>query len=691
MTSPLALLPTRDEAVFSLKCFGSATLALYLAYAMGLPRPFWAMMTAYIVAQPWSGAVRSRAFYRLCGTFAGSAATIFLIPRLSHSPELTVLAMAGWVGLCLYVSLLDRTPRSYLFMLAGYTAALVGFPSVSDPFTVFDVGLARVEEISLGIVCAALVHSLVLPRGIAPAVMDRLDAIIRDAGAWITDTLAARAPADRDKARRTFASDLTQLRVMSMHVPYDTGNIRWTSRALHRMQDSLAALTPVVSAVEDRLAALRADGTPLPAPVAALLADIETWVAQGTHADPERAIALRARLRQQMPDVDSRSAWRDLLLTSLLARLHNLVDGYADSLRLRRRIQAGLEGLPTRHTRRGPGANQGLHRDHGLALLSGMAAVIAIVACCVFWIGTAWTNGATAATMAAIFSSFFAAQDNPTPSIMGFLRYTLYSVPLSALYLLGILPALHSFEMLALALFPTLFVLGVLIARPQHFGKAMPLLFGVLGSLALQDTNTSDLVSYLDITMAQVAGVGLAALVASLTRTVSADWAARRLQGANWRELSTLAAAADAPTGHGYALRMLDRVGLLLPRLAFTVRPDDAMPDDALRDLRIGREIVTLQRARRQLPMTRAALAPVLVTLARHFGDRSSARSLARHPRLLPDIDRALAAVGASTGSIPGRLRAAVALVGIRRGLYPDAPAYRHGQGPESASLETTP
>ena len=45
-----------------------------------------------------------------------------------------------------------------------------------------------------------------------------------------------------------------------------------------------------------------------------------------------------------------------------------------------------------------------LHRDHGMALLSAAAAGLAIAACCAFWIGTAWSNGATAALMAAIFS-----------------------------------------------------------------------------------------------------------------------------------------------------------------------------------------------------------------------------------------------------------------------------------------------
>jgi multidrug resistance efflux pump len=49
-------------------------------------------------------------------------------------------------------------------MLAGYTAALIGFPAVDAPGTVFDVALARVEEITLGIVCATVIHSVVLPQ-----------------------------------------------------------------------------------------------------------------------------------------------------------------------------------------------------------------------------------------------------------------------------------------------------------------------------------------------------------------------------------------------------------------------------------------------------------------------------------------------------------------------------------------------
>ncbi len=48
-----------------------------------------------------------------------------------------------------------------------------------------------------------------------------------------------------------------------------------------------------------------------------------------------------------------------------------------------------------------------------------------------------------------------------------------YAGTISALCLLGIMPAVHSFEMLALSLFPVAFVTGIFLARPTTASKAM--------------------------------------------------------------------------------------------------------------------------------------------------------------------------------------------------------------------------
>ena len=674
-------LPNVRETIFSLKSYLSAIMALYLAYSIGLPRPFWAMTTAYVVAQPWSGAVRSKALYRLVGTFVGSAATVYMVPRLSNSPVIMTAAMVLWVGGCLYMSVLDRTPRSYLFMLAGYTAAMIGFPSVTDPSLVFDTALARVEEISLGIVCATLIHSIVLPRGLAPALTLQLDKAVRDARNWMHDTLSGKTAEQRDRDRRVLANDITQLRLLSTHVPFDTSNLRWTSGAVRAMQDQISALTPAVSAVEDRLRALQANDQPLPEPVSTLLADISEWINAGAQASHETAVQLRAAVTRQTPAIDSRSTWRDALLASLMTRLRELIDTYDECLALRREIHAGLQGAPLRAPLRAQrphrDPNAALHRDHGMALLSALAAGVAISVCCAFWIGTSWSNGATAALMAAIFSCFFASQDNPVPGIMQFLTYTVYSIPLSALYLLGIMPAIHSFEMLALAMLPTAFVLGIFIARPASAGKAMAMLFGFLGTMALQDTNTADVVSFIDTQVAQCMGVATAAIIAAIFRTVSADWSARRIQAANWKELATLACSPRAPSRHTYTARMLDRIGLLQPRLALAQRPDDLVAADALKDLRVGRDITELQRARRHLPMAEPTLQPVLDSLAQFFRARSAWRVGDKTPAFLAQIDRALASVAATPPGLAARERAVVALVGIRRAFFPDAPDYQ--------------
>lgn len=674
-------LPNVRETIFSLKSYLSAIMALYLAYSIGLPRPFWAMTTAYVVAQPWSGAVRSKALYRLVGTFVGSAATVYMVPRLSNSPVVMTAAMVMWVGACLYMSVLDRTPRSYLFMLAGYTAAMIGFPSVSDPSLVFDTALARVEEISLGIVCATLVHSIVLPRGLAPALTLQLDKAVRDARNWMHDTLSGKAAEQRDRDRRVLANDITQLRLLSTHVPFDTSNLRWTSGAVRAMQDQISALTPAVSAVEDRLRALQANDQPLPDTVSALLHDISEWINAGAQASHDTAVQLRAAVAHATPAIDSHSTWRDALLASLMTRLRELIDTYDECLALRREIHAGLKGAPRRgavhHARPSRDPNAALHRDHGMALLSALAAGVAISVCCAFWIGTAWSNGATAALMAAIFSCFFASQDNPVPGIMQFLTYTVYSIPLSALYLLGIMPAIHSFEMLALAMLPTAFVLGIFIARPASAGKAMAMLFGFLGTMALQDTNTADIVSFIDTQVAQCMGVATAAIIAAIFRTVSADWSARRIQAANWKELATLASSPRAPSRHTYTARMLDRIGLLQPRLALAQRPDDLVAADALKDLRVGRDITELQRARRRLPMAEPTIQRVLDSLAQFFRARSAWRVGDKTPEFLAQIDRALSSVAATPAGAAARDRAVVALVGIRRAFFPDAPDYQ--------------
>src|SRR5208283_4097881 len=125
--------------LFSIKTFAAGMLALSIGFWIDLPKPYWALAAVYIASQPLSGATRSKAVFRAIGTLLGSGAAVALVPNLVNAPPLLVAAISLWSGLCLYLSLLDRTPRGYVFMLAGYTTAIVGFPAVDAPDTIFDL------------------------------------------------------------------------------------------------------------------------------------------------------------------------------------------------------------------------------------------------------------------------------------------------------------------------------------------------------------------------------------------------------------------------------------------------------------------------------------------------------------------------------------------------------------------------
>jgi uncharacterized membrane protein YccC len=130
--------------------------------------------------------------------------------------ERSAAAVILWVALCLYASVLDRTPRAYALVdssnrgraVAGFTPALVGFPTVLDPDSVFDIAIARMEEIALGTLSAALVHSLIFPRSVLSALLAKQTALIADTRWWISDGLAQAPTPAIEREQRRIAADV---------------------------------------------------------------------------------------------------------------------------------------------------------------------------------------------------------------------------------------------------------------------------------------------------------------------------------------------------------------------------------------------------------------------------------------------------------------------------------------------------
>ncbi len=664
--------PRAGYAVFSLNSFVAAMIALWIAFSIGLPRPFWAMLTVYITAQPLTGALRSKAVYRVIGTVGGGAAAVLIVPTFVNSPLLMALVMAAWTGFCLYLSLLDRTPRAYVFMLAGYTTAIIGFPSVAAPGAIFDTALARVEEITLGILCATVVHTVVFPSGVGRVLNGRIAGFLRDAERWIGDALINRRPAADREDRRRLASDVTELHVTSSHLPFDTSHLPMRIRTVRALENRLAYLLPLISALEDRLAELGAQDQAL----TALLSETTAWAETPADARAD-AEALRARCRALTPDIGGRADWPTLLRINILIRLEELIQALQDSRELARfvagdaavasdRVRA-LLALPQRRR---------LHLDHGMAILSGLALMAAVLACCALWISTAWPEGAIAATMAAVFCSFFAAQDDPAPAIVNFLVWSVAALPLAALYLFAILPAIDGFPMLALVLAPALLVIGYLQATPSWGPRAIALLIGFAGALGLQATFNANLPEFVNGNLAQIVGVAVALAATRLFRSVGAGWAAHRILRRGWSEVAALARRREQVDADAWIATMLDRVGLVSARLALAEPEETLDAYDALADMRVGLNIIDMETVAASGGGPRDPMFdPTLDRVAATFERRVARAGVTPDPDLLTSIDTAITRLAAAPRETPAS-RGFAALTGLRRNLFPAAPPY---------------
>jgi len=654
---------------FALKTFAAAICALYLAMWFDLPRPYWALTTVYITSQVLSGATRSKALFRVLGTLLGATLSIILVPNLVNAPALLSVAIAAWVALCLYLSLLDRTPRSYVLMLAGYTLGIIGFPSVDVPGAIFDTAVSRVEEITLGILCASIVSMVVFPQSALPLISDRLDGWIRNARAWVVDIFQRNGAAfDTQTGRLRLASEAIAFDSLATSLHYEMAGIKGSDRAMAVLRQHMLMFLPIASAISDRIQVLERAGV-LSEPIRSLLSDSSWWL-QSNLTDGQLADDLRSRCAKLDPMLGPTSNWADLVEASLLRRLRDFIDLRQDMRQMQHVLRAResfSEKPAFSYTAR---AQSIRHRDHGMAFLSAVGAFLSILVTCAIWIATGWPDGAAAPMMAAVACCFFATFDDPAPYIVSFANSAIVGAVFAALYLFAVLPHATTFEMLVLALGPWLIPCGLFMAQPRTAPFATGVAVNGASMIAIQNGAIGDFTPFANSAIAIIIGMWISAIIVRLVRSVGAAWSAHRLRRINRDTLADSAMHGGSNHGLELAALMLDRVGLIAPRLA-ALPPEDAdWTADLLAEVRGGINLVEIRRVRSELPPSgQTAVENVLATMADYF------RSGLEHggSAQFSAIDRAIHVLLDEEQHDAVR-EAILGLVGLRRGLFPEAP-----------------
>lgn len=605
-----------NALLYSAKSFAAAMLAYYIALSIGLEKPSWAIITVYIVSQTSVGASLSRSVYRLAGTIVGAGATVLIVPTFVNTPIFCSVVLTGWITFCLYLSLLERTPRAYAFVLAGYTASLIGFPAVFHPGEIFDTAIVRVQEIGIGIFCAALSHRYVLPKRISGLFNSKIAQTLHSARQMLADALAGSA--NEAAANLRLALALQFLQGLSHHIPYDfafSAPVRHARKALH---DKLARLLIVSGEIHDRLLMV----TALPADIQTLLEEVQSWLVGEDSAKRKitgQALAERSAILTKRLAVAEVLTFETALQMNLVRHLHEAIILLLHCERLANALaQAKPAQLPAEDK---PAKGYVFHRDSLSAARTALGAFVIILCGCLIWIYSAWPDGATAVSILGVCCTLFGSFDTPAPHIVKYMIGSAWGGMVSLLYSFALLPQVTDFAVLVAVLAPVYLWAGSLQARPATTFMAMGITLTLPILCELGAHYSGDFATAVNTAIALFAATGFAVLGMGLLQTVQADAAIQRLLRICQRDIRRSVKGVMMLDEVHWTNLMMDRAALLLPRLQRSEQAAGDVLQAMLHALRIGLAVVHLRRLQTQVNRKTAVEISLLLERLIHHTD----------------------------------------------------------------------
>jgi uncharacterized membrane protein YccC len=654
--------------LFGLRLWASVCLALYVAFWLELDNAYWAGTSAGIVCHPHLGASLRKGWFRMIGTLVGGVAIVVLTAFFPQDRAAFLIGLALWGAACALVATLLRNFAAYAAALAGYTAAIIASDQLGATGgpngDAFMLAITRVSEIWIGIVCAGIV----LAGTDFGGAQRRLAAIF----AAVSAEIAAR-----------FGSNLA----LAGSAPSDTQQP--FRRELIR---KVVALDPVIDEAIGESSTLRYHSPVLQSAINGLLAAITAWrnvairlTRLPTHAAREEADAVLRHIPQPLrsvPPQGEQSPWmadpaamRGLCSAAVRALI--AVPAGAPSLRLladqSARVLVGLmdalealallTGNPVRADPRG---HVRLHvPDWWPAFVNAGRAFVVIGAMELFWIITAWPNGAFAITFTAIVVTLLAPRADEAYALA--LRFVVgvgIGTAGAAIVEFAALPKVETFLGFAIVIGLFLIPVGAGVAQPWQTAVFIGATYNFLPLLAPTNQMTYDTVQFYNAALGIVAGSAAGALSYRILPPLSPAFRTRRLLMLTLRDLRRIVTDPVPPLREEWEGRMYSRIAVL---------PDAAEPlqrAQIVTALSVGSEILELRRMAPQLG-AHSELNAALAGLAQGDVDGATAR--------LDALDRRLAALPDTHPQISLALRARALILVISDALIQHRAYFEEG------------
>jgi uncharacterized membrane protein YccC len=541
-----ALRAAGPPLLFGLRLWASVCLALYVAFWLELDNAYWTGTTAAIVCQPHLGASLRKGWFRMIGTVVGAVAIVVLTACFPQERAAFLVGLALWCAASAFVATVLRNFAAYAASLAGYTAAIIAndqLGATGGPNgDAFMLAIFRVSEIWIGIVCAGIVLAgtdfggarrrlAAVFAAVSAEIVDRFGATLAPAGSMSSD---AQQPVRRELIRKVVALDPVVDEAIG-----ESSTLRYHSPVLQEALEGLMAAITAWRCVAVRLARLpdrvaREEADALLRNIPQQLRSVpgpgepSPWM-----ADPlgmRRLCSEGARKLIAMPvGTPSLRLFADQSARVLVGLIHAL-----DALAL-------LTGKPERPD---AGRRTRLHvPDWWPAFVNAGRTFAAISATEIFWIVTAWPNGAFAIAFTAITVILLApAADAAYAVAYRFALGCVLSAIGAAIIEFAVLPKVETFIGFSIVLGLYLIPVGALVAQPWQTPVFLAMTYLFVPLLAPANQMTYDTVQFYNTALAIVGGTVVGALSFRLMPPLSPAFRTRRLLALTLRGLRRLAA-----------------------------------------------------------------------------------------------------------------------------------------------------
>lgn len=155
---------SRDHWTFrALQLFLAASVALGVAWGLGITNPFWAAMPVWVVSQSWRQDLVIRGVLRILGTMLGAGLGLVMLAHVHDPVALVALYILG-VGAGTFAAFWIGTIYSYGALMAAITLGVVVLPGVATAGDPWDLALGRVWCTLIGVASVTLFTFPFTPR-----------------------------------------------------------------------------------------------------------------------------------------------------------------------------------------------------------------------------------------------------------------------------------------------------------------------------------------------------------------------------------------------------------------------------------------------------------------------------------------------------------------------------------------------